>query len=360
MAVEHVFAPKDKPLGNLPLPTDAGKTILPAAWDGFKRCDLPMISDRNQIVLLGGDKVLQNTLVGGDHSGYSGTFRNEYYRDDFYYPGDTVYFELGFMLPSGFPSAPLPWGGLFQIHTPWTAPDPYDSPMFIIWPSAGKLRIRNDAEGGVDFETDWLLDRFHYWRGAITMGNSTIAGKPGHVKVWYSPDRRPTDAQVVVDDERNTCPPEEMHWSHNQDGSRKARTGSYEKNGAYLPPGTPGTFRHFRDAFVSSPAGLTRVDELFTAKCRPAALGGTPPPPPDTLPLTVIDDTNPTWVLVGWQPVPGCAGYRMRKDNGRWAHTWDSLFRRDITYPACNTRFAKPYTRLEVEALLPGPKGDLP
>lgn len=359
MAVEHVFAPKTKPLGNLPLPTNAGTgpTILGAEWSGFKRADYPMVADRNAIVDLAGRRVLQNTLRAGDRAGYSfssatGHFRNEVWRGDpegIYLPGQTVYVEFAFMLPADFPVPEGGWGGLFQIHTPFTATGAYVSPMTIIRPLDGKLRLQNDAEGGVDFETDWALGRWHCWRLAVTMG------RPGRVVAFYAVDRRPTSAQLVVDKSRNTCPTDAMHTK--PDGSK---TGSYTKGGLYLPPPSQAaiaagrTYRHFRDVYVEAPAGLARAEDLFVANCSPELLGASPPPPPppqDTLPLTIVTQ-DATSVTVGWTPPVNATGYRFRKDGGRWSHTWDGS--------RSQVKFGKPYNRLEVEALTVQAKGDLP
>jgi hypothetical protein len=90
--------------------------------------------------------------------------------------------------------------------------------------------------------------------------------------------------------------------------------------------------------------------------------GGTPDPEPDpdSLPLTLLA-TAADFVLVGWEPVPNALGYRFSNagDPKHFSHTFDPLFRRDQNHPACNTRFPKNVAWVKVEALMPGPFGDL-
>lgn len=75
------------------------------------------------------------------------------------------------------------------------------------------------------------------------------------------------------------------------------------------------------------------------------------PVPTDSLPLTVLSETATT-VTVGWTPPAGAVGYRFRRNGGKWSHTWDGSL--------SSTRFAKPYDKIEVEALSVLYRGDLP
>lgn len=80
-------------------------------------------------------------------------------------------------------------------------------------------------------------------------------------------------------------------------------------------------------------------------------LSGWPIATADSLPLAIISQDSTT-ITLGWTPPPGAAGYRFRKDGGKWSHTWDGS--------RSTVKFGKPYARLEVEVLHVLAKGDLP
>lgn len=76
----------------------------------------------------------------------------------------------------------------------------------------------------------------------------------------------------------------------------------------------------------------------------------------ETLPemggLRVLNDpTKESFLVLGWDPVPGAAGYRFSSEGSKVTHTWDPLFRRDSRYAACNTRFPKDKAWYKVEVL---------
>lgn len=92
----------------------------------------------------------------------------------------------------------------------------------------------------------------------------------------------------------------------------------------------------------------------------PGGGGPDPEPDPDSLPLKILAVAS-TFVLVGWTPVPNALGYRFSSslDPDHFSHTFDPQFRRDVSHPACNTRFPASAEWVKVEALMPGPWGDL-
>lgn len=274
MPAEYVFAPNDKPIGNLPLPTSVGTgpTILGQEWRGFKRGDMPMVEGRNRIIDEDGWKVLETELRDTDRGGYGGNCRNEFWLGDnaeggIYMPGQTVSCAFAFKLPVGFPLPPG-WNTIWQIHTPWdygkVAPA-YASPMTLIALEGGKIRFQNDAEGGDDYMCDFEFGKWHVW------GVSVLFGRPGHLRVWHGVDEIPSSP--VVDKDRNTCIP-----------NHSTATGEYTKNGFYRSVATEGKIHvHRRDAYAETPNGIDRAFEMFEQHCRPALLGSAPPPVNETL-----------------------------------------------------------------------------
>jgi hypothetical protein len=246
--------------------------------------------------------VWRNVLTNVDRGGYSpNTCRNEAYTGNVYFPGQTLNCSFGFLLDPAFPAFG-PWSALWQIHTPWDViaqgnPQAFVSPMTVIDASTpGKLRVQNNAEGGVDYETDARPGRYHYWHFSVQFG------RPGLFRVWHALDRKPdlsADAPVV-DKPRNTMPPK-----------NGTVTGQYSKTGVYcaiIP--TASTWSTLRDGYAETPSTIERADELYREICRPAALGTPPPTSPTNLELvaaaraeleqTTVSGKN--WVAGGRKP----------------------------------------------------------
>lgn len=336
MAVEHVFAPKGVALGDLPLPKP-GTTVFPtgSGWSQFLRGDMPQIPGRNRVVDDNGWHVWECEAHGND----AGTVRNEAWRGDtveqgVYYAGETFGFAFGVNIPAAFPYLPG-WGLLFQVHPGWTSS--VGNPMTTLSFGGTKgLRWQNDSSGEVFYSTPWEYGKYHYFVCEIKLGNPD-----GHMTLWHAADRLPDPAvdAPVYDKQRATCPPDPPD-----------RIKAYTKSGIYMAGSASGaSFVHRRDGYAEA-ASAVRAHQLYKEICNPAAVG-VPPPPADTLPLTIISqDTNS--VIVGWTPPAAAAGYRFRKDGGKWSHTWDGS--------RSTVKFGKPYVRLEVEALVVLAKGDLP
>lgn len=57
--------------------------------------------------------------------------------------------------------------------------------------------------------------------------------------------------------------------------------------------------------------------------------------------LRVLRQTQ-SYVVLGWDPVPGAIGYRFSSSGSqKYSVTWNPLLIWDPAYPPCNTRFAK-------------------
>ena len=57
--------------------------------------------------------------------------------------------------------------------------------------------------------------------------------------------------------------------------------------------------------------------------------------------LRLLEET-PTAVVLGWDPVPGAAGYRLSSEKMTvYVHTWNVNLQRFTRLPPCNTSFSK-------------------
>lgn len=262
MGVAHIFAPKNKPVGNLPIPYSAN-TWLGAEWDEFKRGDMPMLSGRNQIVQQGNRKLLRNELRDTDNSGYGNFCMNQFWRGDahggMWANGSTVGCVFGMMLDANFPTPPA-WMVGWEIHTPWDSPAGYYSPMTALTFDNGVLRIRNNASGGDTWQGGYERGRMQYFAVEVVLKTA------GVTKVWHSLDT-PPDITKPPSGVRNgeTVPP-------------SGTAGSYSKLGQYRSKGSSGmTHLAFYEGYAEA-ASIAEAMNMFKASVYQNGGGGTPPP----------------------------------------------------------------------------------
>lgn len=344
MPGEYVFAPKNKPLGNLPLPVTLN-TLLGPEWESFKRGYNPPTLGRNQIVALpNGHRVWRSELWESDRDTYSNLCMNQANRggdyDGGFAVGETCAAVFGFKLADDFPTPPS-WGLVWEIHTPSDYPPGYASPMTALTLDGGVLKIKDNSEGDTTWTGLYERGRFHYMAVEVKLG------RPGYTKVWHLLDKVPNVAAAPnAQSANNTVPPTGVKPS-------TPKVSLYRSPGS-TTTGTPMKHVVFWDGYVQT-GSIARSMELFQGICNPDALPG---PPSDSLPLTVLE-TGSNYTLIGWDPVEEGLGYKFTVD-GKVSHTWNTLLQRDPDFPACNQRFAKTYTKIEVEALGVLAKGDLP